>query len=90
MSPELVERALNPFFTSKDKTMHLGLGLSVGYGFISQSGGYFEIDGDEGRGATIDLYFPRGQENSAKPGADETLECIPLAGGTDSEGKRRA
>ena len=89
MPPELVERALNPFFTSKDKTMHLGLGLSMAYGFITQSGGYFEIDGGEGRGATIDLYFPRGQENSAKPGADETLEDIPLAG-APSEGKRRA
>jgi signal transduction histidine kinase len=90
MSPELAERALNPFFTSKDKSAHMGLGLSMVYGFINQSGGYIEIDGGEGRGATIDLYFPRGEEHSAKPIEDETLDGLPIAGGTGSEGKRRA
>ena len=67
MAPELVERALNPFFTSKDKNAHMGLGLSVVYGFTHQSGGYIEVDGGEGRGATIDLYFPRGEELWAAP-----------------------
>jgi CheY-like chemotaxis protein len=72
MAPELVERALNPFFTSRDKNAHMGLGLSVVYGFTHQSGGYIEVDGGEGRGATIDLYFPRGEEISAGPIEDET------------------
>jgi signal transduction histidine kinase len=74
MAPELVERALNPFFTSKDKKAHTGLGLSVVYGFTHQSGGYIEVDGGEGRGATIDLYFPRGEELSAEPVEDETRD----------------
>ncbi len=72
MAPELVERALNPFFTSKDKNTHMGLGLSEVYGFTHQSGGYIEIDGGEGRGATIDLYFPRGAELSVEPIEDQT------------------
>jgi len=74
MAPELVERALNPFFTSKDKNAHMGLGLSVVYGFTHQSGGYVEVDGGEGRGATIDLYFPRGEELSTVPIEDETQD----------------
>ncbi len=90
MSPELVERVLNPFFTSRDKSAHMGLGLSVAYGFISQSGGYMEIEGGEGRGATVDLYFPRGEELMAEPVEDETLEGLSLEGDGRSADKRRA
>ena len=90
MSPELVERVLNPFFTSRDKSAHMGLGLSVAYGFISQSGGYMEIEGGEGRGATIDLYFPRGEELMAEPAGDETLEGLSLEGDRHAPDKRRA
>ena len=72
MAPELVERAINPFFTSRDKNAHMGLGLSVVYGFTHQSGGYIVVDGGEGRGASVDLYFPRGEEISAGPIEDET------------------
>ncbi len=95
MAPELVERALNPFFTSKDKNAHMGLGLSVVYGFTHQSGGYIEVDGGEGRGASIDLYFPRGKELSAAPVDDRVRDGAeggpesgrPETGGAD---KRRA
>jgi signal transduction histidine kinase len=90
MSPELVERVLNPFFTSRDKSAHMGLGLSVAYGFISQSGGYMEIEGGEGRGATVDLYFPRGEGLMAEPVEDETLEGLSLEGDRRSPDKRRA
>lgn len=83
MAPELVERALNPFFTSKDKNAHMGLGLSVVYGFTNQSGGYIEVDGGEGRGATIDLYFPRGEELSAAPVEDDSRD------GAESEHRAR-
>jgi signal transduction histidine kinase len=84
MAPELVERALNPFFTSKDKSAHMGLGLSEVYGFTHQSGGYIEIDGGEGRGATIDLYFPRGAELSTEPIEDQSQH------GTEAERTARA
>ncbi len=88
MAPELVERALNPFFTSKDKKAHTGLGLSVVYGFTHQSGGYIEVDGGEGRGATIDLYFPRGEELSAGPVEDETRDEAER--GSHAANRRRA
>ncbi len=90
MSPELAERALNPFFTSKDKRAHMGLGLSMVYGFICQSGGYIEIDGGEGRGATVDIYFPRGEEVTAEPVEDEAAQDLAAQKGLGSAGRRRA
>ena len=90
MAPELVERALNPFFTSKDKNAHMGLGLSVVYGFTHQSGGYIEVDGGEGRGATIDLYFPRGEEISAGPIEDEARRGTEAERAPSPATKRRA
>jgi hypothetical protein len=90
MAPELVERALNPFFTSKDKNTHMGLGLSEVYGFTHQSGGYIEIDGGEGRGATIDLYFPRGAELSVEPIEDQTRRGTVAERTARAADKRRA
>jgi CheY-like chemotaxis protein len=90
MAPELVERALNPFFTSKDTNAHMGLGLSVVYGFTHQSGGYVEVDGGEGRGATIDLYFPRGEELSAAPIDEETRDGAEAGRAARTGDRRRA
>jgi hypothetical protein len=56
------------------------------YGFTHQSGGYIEVDGGEGRGASIDLYFPRGKELSAAP-VDDQVRDGTETGGAD---KRRA
>lgn len=58
MAPELAERALNPFFTSKGGD-YLGLGLSVVHGFVKQSGGYMEIGDQRLGGTAVALYFPR-------------------------------
>lgn len=90
MSPELAERALNPFFTSKDKNTHLGLGLSIAYGFANQSGGYIEIDGGQGRGATVDLYFPRAEEVSTTPVEEEVAKRLASGGGNRPAAKNRA
>jgi signal transduction histidine kinase len=65
MSADMAERALNPFFTSKGGEGHLGLGLSAVYGFTNQSGGTLVIHGGNGEGATVELYFPRTEEEAA-------------------------
>jgi len=74
MSSDLAERALNPFFTSRDRATHLGLGLSIVYGFTQQSGGCMEIEGGEGRGTTVTLYFPRAEEMERVPDDDQQQE----------------
>jgi PAS domain S-box-containing protein len=59
MPSAVVERALQPFFTTKDVGQGSGLGLSMVYGFVKQSGGSVEITSEPGRGTTVRLYLPR-------------------------------
>jgi len=59
MSPDTVEKAIQPFFTTKATGKGTGLGLSMVYGFMSQSGGSMRIESEPGHGTTVFLYFPR-------------------------------
>jgi PAS domain S-box-containing protein len=59
MSPEVLGRACDPFFTTKPLGQGTGLGLSMIQGFVHQSGGHMQLQSEIGRGTTVCLRFPR-------------------------------
>jgi signal transduction histidine kinase len=65
MSPDVRQRALDPFFTTKPQGKGTGLGLSMTFGYVRQSNGYLVIESAPGQGTTITIYMPRRVETTA-------------------------
>jgi CheY-like chemotaxis protein len=74
MSPDVIARAFEPFYTTKPLGEGTGLGLSMTYGFVRQSGGQVRIYSEVGKGAMVCLYLPRHHETAADD--DEELNTI--------------
>ncbi len=75
MTPEVKQRAFEPFYTTKGPGGGSGLGLSMVHGFVKQSGGHVQIYSELGHGTTIQIYLPVLKETTATraDGADGAL-----------------
>ena len=73
MDPSILERAFEPFVTTKPVGQGTGLGLSQVHGFIRQSGGHVRLYSEPGHGVSVKLYLPRWY------GADEPASAGPTA-----------
>jgi CheY-like chemotaxis protein len=62
---EMIEKVMEPFFTTKDVGKGTGLGLSMVYGFARQSGGEFRLSSDIGKGTDAEIWLPRSNEPAA-------------------------
>jgi len=75
IAPDAVSRVIEPYFTTKPAGAGAGLGLSQVYGFVNQSGGYFRIHSEPGRGTLVHMYLPRDTGNvSAPPQTDDPAD----------------
>ncbi len=81
MSPETVRRAFEPFFTTKEVGKGSGLGLSMVYGFVKQSGGHVAIESELGIGTTVRIFLPRKDTSSAP----EAVSAAPVVSRGQSE-----
>ncbi|MBZ9785665.1 PAS domain-containing protein [Pseudomonas sp. REP124] len=80
MSPQVLAHAFEPFFTTKPDGQGTGLGLSMVFGFVKQSGGHVEMSSVVGEGTRVQLYFPRSLRSVPR---ETSVTDVPPRGGRE-------
>ncbi len=77
MTPDVIARAFDPFFTTKPTGQGTGLGLSMIYGFMHQSGGHVRLRSEVGQGTTVAIYLPRHLGAGTSAGGGNAAVSLP-------------
>jgi CheY-like chemotaxis protein len=77
----VLPKVFDPFFTTKPVGRGTGLGLSQVYGFARQSGGVARIRSEEGKGTTVELWFPEASGEVDEPTITRAIASIPAQAG---------
>lgn len=81
MSPAILDKVFEPFFSTKPEGKGTGLGLSMVYGFVKQSGGHVKIYSEVDQGTTVRIYLPR---SVADEDREVSVHNGPVVGGTET------
>jgi CheY-like chemotaxis protein len=87
MSPEVLSKAIDPFFTTKPQGQGTGLGLNMIFGYIKQSKGHLHIASQPSRGTTVTILLPRHvsdslEQTAGMPSTEAAEQHAAEAGGT--------
>ncbi|MCB1512590.1 MAG: response regulator, partial [Hyphomicrobiaceae bacterium] len=84
MTPDILAKIFDPFFSTKEVGKGTGLGLSTVYGIVKQTGGFIYADSTPGKGTTFNIYLPR---HIAAPAEAEKTESAPKPAARDLTGE---
>ncbi len=75
---EILDKVLEPFFSTKKMGKGTGLGLSMVYGFVQQSGGNVSIDSSVGQGTRVEIWLPASIEAPIVGSGEITLSSVDV------------